>query len=227
MARLHALAFLLAPVVCASASATPLQAALDAAVASGAPSYTLAPDATYYQNASALTISAARRFLIDGAGATLVFAPGAGVLFDMAADVEFRNVTVRYEPPCFSQGAVVAIDRGAATVDVRVDAGYAAPDAPFFDTVEIKLMFYGADGRRVPQSGACIVNVVGAVGAGVYRVKKTDSCTCDWPASSAGVRATISPRVHAPGYQIPDGVSYRTQEMIARHERGVPRKQRP
>ena len=204
---------LLSLLLCAAAAAavaaapqapTPLQALIDAAVASGAPSLTLPAGSTYQQGAAPLLLTASN-FLLDGAGSTIVFAPGAGVVIERSTAVEVRALTVDYDPPCFSQGAVVAANASAKTVDVRLDAGFAAPDAPFFTTVEIKLQFFdGATQRRPPQSGACIVDVVGQVAPGVWRVRAAQGFGCSVPALP-GLRATISPRVNGPDYQIPGG----------------------
>ena len=188
----------------AAAAPTPLQALIDAATTRGATSLALPPGSVFQQGAAPLLITAAN-FLLDGAGSTIVFAPGAGVVIERAADVEVRALTVDYAPPCFTQGAVVALNASAGTVDVRLDAGFAAPDAPFFTTVEIKLQFFdGATRRRPAQSGACIVDVVGQVAPGVWRVRTARGFGCSYPALP-GLLATISPRVNGPDYQIPGG----------------------
>jgi len=197
-------------VVAAAASSaavpTALQALIDAAVARGEPSLTLPPGSTYQQGAAPLLIGATD-FLLDAAGARIVFAPGAGVVIERATRVEVRNLSVHYDPPSFTQGAVVATDPAAHTVDVRLDAGFATPDAAFFTTVEIKLQFYDAStrARSRPQSGSCIVTVVGAISPGVWRVRTAPGFTCIVPPLAAGVLATISPRVNGPDYQIPGG----------------------
>lgn len=208
------LRFCCAALVCAApaigASATPLQQALDAAIARGDSSFSFAPyGPLIVQNDSSLVISASG-FSIDGAGTTLSFYPGFGVLFDGSADVALKNVTIVYSPSCFTQGSVVAVNESASppTVDVKLDDGFPTPDAGFFTTVETKLQFYsGATPARlrIPgQSGSCIVDVVGLVAPGVWRVAQASGFRCVFP-PLANLLASISPRVNAFGYQIPDG----------------------
>lgn len=179
-----------------------LQAAVDAAIASGAASLSLEPLATYAFGAASLTLRGAARFALEGAGATLVFAPGYGVLVRESRDSAVRNLTVAYDPPCFTQGVIVANDASKGTVDVRLDAGYPSPDAAapetaYFGSSEIKLQFWDPSTRlRVPgQSPACVVTVVGPVAgqAGVWRVGNA----CAVPQGVPGMLATISPRIGA------------------------------
>lgn len=199
---------LAAVTVCASSSTavTPLQAAIDAAIASGASSYSLDPGATYQQGNASLVIRASS-FAVHGNGATLVFFPTAGVLIDGSSDVAVTDLTVTYSPRCFTQGAVVAYDAQHNTIDVKLDAGFPTPDAPWFtSTVETKLQFF--DGatrlRSLGQSGSCIVNVASSPSPGVWRVAVASGFRCSVP-PLAGLLATISPRVNAPAYQIPQG----------------------
>lgn len=194
---------------------TPLQIAIDAAIARGDANFTLKRGATYVQGASPLVITASH-FALLGNGATLSFAPGAGVLVDASTDVALLDVTVSYNPRCFTQGSVVAYDAAAHTVDVRIDAGFPQPDAPWFkNSVETKLQFF--DGStparlRVPgQSGSCIVNVQSSPAAGVWRVAQAAGFGCIVP-PLPHLLATISPRINAPAYQIPQGYGALTLE---------------
>jgi hypothetical protein len=191
----------------ASSAATPLQSLIDAALAAGAASLVLPPAATYAQCAAPLVVADAADFLLDFNGARVVFAPGAGVVVERAARVELRNATVVYDPPCFSQGALTAVNESARprTFDVRVDAGYAAPDVtatPWFATVETKLQFYDpATRERVrPQSGSCIVVPAGPLGGGVWRLRESFNCGALPP---LGTLVTVSPRVNGLDFQIP------------------------
>lgn len=207
--RLGALLLLLAARA-AHAAVTPLQALVDAALAAGAPSLTLPAGSLFTQGAAPLLITATD-FLLDGNGARVVFAPGAGVVIERSAGLEVRALTVEYDPPCFTQGTVVAANQSAhpRTFDVRLDGGFAAPDSDFFTTVEIKLQFFNGSTRArvVPQSGSCIVTVAGAVAPGVWRVSESFGCAVPLPPldGGGGLRATISPRVNGPAYQIPGG----------------------
>jgi len=199
-----------------------LQAALDAALARGAPSLALAPGATYAFGAASLSLRGASGFALDGAGATLVFAPGFGVLVRESRESALRNFTVAYDPPCFTQGLIVASDAAARTVDVRIDAGYPAPDAgaaatAFFNSSEVKLQFWDPATRlRVPgQSPACVVEVVpGPVAPGVWRVRNA----CAVPAGVPGMLATVSPRIGAT-FDIPQ--FYRGQALWVHGSAGI------
>lgn len=191
----------------AAPAVTPLQALIDAAVAAGLPSLSLAPGGVYAQGAAPLVVTASD-FALLGNGARVVFAPGAGVVIERSTRVEVRGLTVAYDPPCFSQGAVVAVNASARPREFlfRLDAGWPSPpDAPAFASVETKLQFYdAATTRRVPQSGACIVTVVsGAVAPGVYALR--EAFGCDVPPDFAALRATVSSRVNGLDYQIPGG----------------------
>ena len=180
-----------------------LQKLLDAAIASGAARLMLVPGATYAFGSVSLSMRAARGLFLDGAGATLVFAPGAGVLVRESADAAIVNITVAYDPPCFTQGTVVASQTG--TVDVELDAGYpipnkTAPETAYFDSSEVKLQFWDPVSRlRIPgQSLGCVVGIAGPTGApGVWRINSK----CPVP-SVPNLRATISPRIGA-SYDIP------------------------
>jgi hypothetical protein len=187
---------------------TPLQRALDAAIASGAHSFSLDPGATYIQGPSSLVLTAAN-FTLQGANATLVFAPGYGVVVDRSSDTLAQELTITYDPPSFSQGTVVA-SSGGASFDVRIASGFPLPNATTFSTsVEIKLQFYDpATGRRPKQSGCCVVKISGEVSPGVWRAQPAaGGCGCALPQlpSGAAPLATLSPRVFSYGYQIPEG----------------------
>jgi len=195
-------------VATATVPGSALQDAINDAIAQGLPSYSLAAGGTYEFTNASLSVREAINFDLDGAGATLIFNPGFGVLIRESKFTRIRNLTVTYDPFCFTQGVVVDHDNTARTVDVRVDPGYPLPDAndpltSFFNSSEVKLQFWDSDTRRrVPgQSGACVVSIVGEVKGqpGVWRV----SNACSVPSNSVGtLLATISPRVGAT-YDIP------------------------
>jgi hypothetical protein len=193
-----------APLICA-ATPTPLQALLDAAINAGSTSLTLPPNATFQQGSAPLLFTATN-FLLDANGARIVFSPGAGVVIERSANVEVRNATVAYDPPAFTQGAVIGFDASALTIDVQLDAGFASPQAAFFTTVEIKMQFFDNTTRErsLPQSGCCLVSVVGPAEPGAYRFKlDAGGCKCVVP--PLPVLATVSPRVNGFDYQIPGG----------------------
>ncbi len=186
---------------------TPLQQALDAAIASGANSFSLQPSATYTQGASSLTITAAN-FALFGSNATLIFAPGYGVVVDRSLATTVQDLTVAYDPPSFTQGTVVA--SSPSSFDIRLDAGFPLPNASFFTSVEFKLQFFDPDTRQRPRQSACCVVTVGSgeVSPGVWRATEVpNGCGCPLPQlpSGAAPLATISSRIFSLGYQIPEG----------------------
>jgi len=180
-----------------------LQSAVDDAIARGLPSYSLQPGSSYLFTNLSLSVKGALNFTLDGSGSSLVFSPGFGVLVLESQNSLIRNLTVDYDPPCFTQGVIVAFDDSGRTVDVQLDPLYPSPNATdpltsYFNSSEIKLQFWdGATRLRVPgQSGSCVVDIVGEVPgqARVWRV----SHSCSVPTNSAGtLLATISPRIGA------------------------------
>lgn len=188
----------------AALGSTPLQSLIDAAIASNAPSLALPPNATFIQGTAPLIITSGYPFVLYGAGANIIFAPTAGVIIDKAQSLTVENLMIRYDPPCFTQGSVVNVN--GTEVDVLLDSEFPDPDAPFFSSVETKLQFFYANGTRVPgQSGSCIVNVLTSTAPRVWRISQAPGFSCKFFPAIANLRATISPRVNAPGYQIPDG----------------------
>jgi hypothetical protein len=191
-----------------------LQQQIDAAIASGQTSYSLTPGALYAIGPLTLSLFNATGFTLNGNGATLSFYPGFGLLVDSSSSSSVTNLTLVYDPPCFTQGAIVAADSTAHTVDVLLDAGFPAPDAaltPYFASAEVKLQFWDPATRlRLPnQPGACIVDLLGSVGNGVWRVRERTNFGLFFP--PVGTLATISPRIAAAEYEIPD--YYRGQSL--------------
>jgi hypothetical protein len=146
-----------------------------------------------------------------GVGATtLVFAPGFGVLVQGCARTELSGFVIDYDPPCFTQGAVVAVAAGGAagapgSVDMRLDAGFPLPNASWFASSETKLQFYADDAlRRRDPAQPAFQPVAGApaeAAPGVWRFPAV------WQAAFAprvGQLATISPRANTSGFVIPD-----------------------
>lgn len=82
-----------------------LQAALAAAIAAGAPSFIVEP-LLYNFSATSLHIYGARDMLIDGTGAEITFAGGAGFRVTNATRVELRGFEVDADPFFSSQGVV-------------------------------------------------------------------------------------------------------------------------
>ena len=118
-------------VLCASAccSADDLQARIDAAIAAGGGTVSIA--AGEVRLAKGLTFSNARDVVLQGAGAgqtrlVITDPEQVAVSLSYSSRITLRGFTIDYDPIPSTQGAITAIDRsGAQTViDVRVDAGY-------------------------------------------------------------------------------------------------------
>lgn len=179
-----------------------LQHAIDAAIASGASRYTI-PPGTYNFSQSQLLIRGAFYFDLVGSGATLLFYPGFGVMIRNAIDTTASALIVDYDPPCFTQGTVIAFSSVNGTADITLDLGYPTPDAQYFNSSEIKLIFFdAATRRRTAQPMFCGVSISGPVSPpGTWRVEGT--CLKLF-SPQLGWLATISPRVGASEVQIPD-----------------------
>ena len=103
-----------------SPAALALQAALDAAIAAGDPTFSLPPGATYF-NAASFNISGARGMAIAGTGDSMfIFAPGFGVNVSNAEVSSLQNVTIDYAPLPYVYGAVTAAN--ASGLEVQLDA---------------------------------------------------------------------------------------------------------
>lgn len=192
----------------ARATTTPLQAAIDAAVAAGRSWTAPTHGAVYEQGNASLTLAGAADFVLDFAGATLVFAPGAGFTVSRCTNTTVRNATVAYSPASFTQGGVVGTDPVARTYDVALDAGWPVPNAtvsPWFASAETKLQFWDPASRlRVPgQPGACIVTLAAQVAPRVFRMYLLPRSGAFY-APPVGSLASISPRIGATEFEIPD-----------------------
>ena len=184
---------------------TPLQKELDEAIGEGLPSFSLNRSEVYIQGASSLLIKA-KDFSLIGNNATIVFAPGYGVVFQESTGVVAQDLTVTFDPPSFTQGRLVAA--AGRTFDILIDSGFPLPNASFFTSVETKLQFFDPSTRLRPaQSGSCIVTVIGEESPGVWRVETAPSFSCDLPPGIPvdSLLATLSSRIFSFGYQIPSG----------------------
>lgn len=107
-----------------------LQAALSAAIAAGAPTFTVPPGLYNFSSIGlSLHIYNARDMLIDGTGAELTFTGGAGFRVTNATRVELRGFTVDADPWFSSQGVVRdgARDGKWFNYTVDVEPGFPPP----------------------------------------------------------------------------------------------------
>ena len=82
----------------------------------------------------ALSVSGATRLSVVGDQATIVVSdPALGCLsFTDCDGCQVEGIAIDYDPPPFTQTAVVAVHPLGRSFDVEVDAGYPLLDAPFF-----------------------------------------------------------------------------------------------
>ena len=201
-------------VVVQCGGATPaqqLQAAIDAAIAAGLRSVVVAAGAIPF-GARNLEINAATDFALlaaDAGASTLVFSPGFGVLVQGSVRAALSGFVIDYDPPCFTQGSIVAVAGGAGapgSIDVLLDPGFPLPNASWFASSETKLQFYSGDAlrRRDPAQLSfqpVIAPPTQTAAAGVWRFP------AHWQGGfmpRVGQLATISPRANTTGYVLPD-----------------------
>jgi hypothetical protein len=108
-----------------SPAAAALQAAIDAAIAAGAPRVDIAPG-VYAFGASPLRIAGASHLSVGGrggpSGVSFVFAPGAGVTLSNASDVELHDVNSDYSPLPYVRATVLAASAASLTVALAADS---------------------------------------------------------------------------------------------------------
>ena len=187
-----------------------LQEDVDKAIAAGVQSVVAATGVIVF-GARNLEINAATDFELQAAGmgiSTLVFAPGYGVLVQGSVRAALSGLVVDYDPPCFTQGRIVAVAGGAespGSIDILLDPGFPLPNASWFTSSETKLQFYFDDAlrRRDPTQLAFqpVVAPPFEAAAGVWRFP------AHWQGSfvpRVGQLATVSPRANTTGHVIPD-----------------------
>lgn len=118
-----------------------IREALRAAVASGAPAEVVIEAGVYRVRAenprgAAFTIRQATNLVVRGEGQgtrILVTDPAAsGFVFNQCRSVALRDLVLDYNPVPFCQGRIRAVDVGAGSFDLEVEAGYPTPDAANF-----------------------------------------------------------------------------------------------
>ena len=197
---------------CAASPAQQLQAAVDAAIAASLPSVIVAPGVLSF-GARNLEVNGAADFALvasEAGASTLVFAPGFGVLVQGCARTTVSGFVVDYDPPCFTQGRIVAVAGGAGapgSVDVLLEEGFPLPNSSWFASSETKLQFYDDDAQRRRDPAQLSFQPVVApptltAAPGVWRFPAR------WQQGGfvprAGQLATVSPRANTSGFVIPD-----------------------
>jgi len=145
-----------------------LQAALAAAIAAGAPSFTVAP-LLYNFSATSLHVYNARDMLIDGTGAELTFAGGAGFRVTNATRVELRGFAVDADPFFSSQGVVRDGSRDGKWFNYTLDVeeGFPPPQ------VNARTVFWHAANRSMMHAQVETTTVVfdaAPLGGGAWRL---------------------------------------------------------
>lgn len=122
-------------VACALAAATPpspaalaLQAALDAAVASGASSFGLPAGDVFFNDASFNITNASAIDIFGGVGTTLWFGPGFGVAVANSTNSTLRDFVIDYSPLPYVHGVITA--QSASTITVSL-----SPTSMTFETL--------------------------------------------------------------------------------------------
>ena len=111
-----------------------IQAAIDAAIASGGPADVVLENKTYRIDRT-IKINRTSDLTLEGNGALLLM-----IKYVMAINVHdcsrvrLTNLTFDYDPLPFTQGEVVGVDPKAMTWDLRIDDGYPCDDG-FVETV--------------------------------------------------------------------------------------------
>ena len=101
-----------------------IQAALNAAIASGGPADVVLENRTYRIDRT-IMIERTSDITIDGSGALLVMTKYVmAINVHDCARIRLTNMTFDYDPLPFTQGEVVKIDLQAMTWDLRIDDGY-------------------------------------------------------------------------------------------------------
>ena len=126
---------------------------VDAAVSARARRFVVPPtDGGYFFGTANFSIADAADFELDGAGATLWFAPGFGVYCARCARVRLRNFTIDYAPLAFAQGTLVSLDPANASFVADFDApepsGVGRVPAPRRRSLSLVREWYDYDGRK-------------------------------------------------------------------------------
>jgi len=101
-----------------------IQAAIDAAIASGRPADVVLENKTYRVDRT-ITINQTSELTVDGNGAQIVMTKYImAITVHDCARIRLTNLTFDYDPLPFTQGEVVKIDPQAMTWDLRIDNGY-------------------------------------------------------------------------------------------------------
>ena len=101
-----------------------IQAAIDAAIASGVPADVVLENRTYRIDRT-IKIDRTSNLTLDGNGAVVVVTKYVmAINVNDCARVRLTNMTFDYDPLPFSQGEVVKVDPQGMTWDLKIDAGF-------------------------------------------------------------------------------------------------------
>jgi hypothetical protein len=185
-----------------TAPAARLQALVNATVREHRPALiTLTPAGVYEFHSSNFVIGGADGLVVDGAGATLIFAPANGLQLIGCRRTTIRNLTLDIAPKAFTQGTVGSVDPGGfvpgspVRLGVALDHGYPML-TPATMWVRAKAILWDpATGRLVDdQGGSRFVSSVQMLNAthGTVEIRPHETnATGWWPI--AGQRLTLSP----------------------------------
>jgi len=90
---------------------------------------------------------------LDAAGATFWFEGRLrldSIVIRECRNLSIKELTVDYDPLCYSQGEIVEIDRQNRSVSIRIDPGFPLPDDSWTRREgSIKAIFYDENGRQI------------------------------------------------------------------------------
>ena len=110
-----------------------IQAAIDAAIASGGPADVILENKTYRIDRT-IKINRTSDLTLDGNGALLLMTKYVmAINVNDCTRIRLTNMTFDYDPLPFTQGEVVKVDPQAMTWDLRIDDGYPC-SASFLET---------------------------------------------------------------------------------------------
>jgi len=91
--------------------------------------------ASRFSDQYAWIIRNATNLVVNGQGATLLVTDSeiGGICMENSSHIELRNFTIDYDPLPYTQGAITQVNPEEYWFELKLDAGYPAPDTPSFE----------------------------------------------------------------------------------------------
>jgi hypothetical protein len=184
---------------------------LKEALASGAKEFRI-PPATYRLSES-LELRGLEGFVLDGQGASLIFAPGGGrVTLQGCRNSVVRGLILDLDPLPFTQGTVLAVDPVAKTADIRMDAGYPAGNEKGRKT-SLRCAFFDPAGERELEVLDTSTPLPVEVAPGVYRISSPRFFDLGPRKLAAGDRVALSLHGGGGGFHVRDCANIRVEDV--------------